>query len=998
MQNKGFVKIFAIALTLVCLFYLSFTFKTRSIENKAAQSQDEQAYLDSVMNKKVWLGIYSYKECREMQIGLGLDLKGGMNVILEVSIPDVVKALAANSQDPVFTETLNAAKKRSVSSQDNFVDIFAQEYARIAGPDAKLSTFFATSNLKEKINSQTPNDEIISVLKEEVNAAVSNSFNVLRTRIDRFGVAQPNIQELAGKQGRIMVELPGIKEPERVRKLLQGSANLEFWETYYTSEIQDVLNRIDSRLALKYADENPEEAQSETASQETDLSAEKDLAGQLLESEDSELDQTTAAQREALRKSNPLFARLMPYPYQGSEWVTGIAHYSDTAEINRMLASPEARAILPRDIVFLWGVKPFPGAEQYFELYNIKSDNKNGQPDLTGDVVTEAKADFDQHGRPCVSMTMNTEGARRWAVLTRQNVNRGIAIVLDGYVYSAPNVNGEIPNGRSEITGNFTVEDTQDLANVLKSGKMPAPAKIVQEDIVGPSLGQESIQKGFTSFIIAFIILMIYMCIIYGFIPGMIANGALLLNFFFTLGILTSFQAALTMSGIAGIVLTLGMAVDANVLIYERTKEELKSGKSVQSALTDGYKNAFSAIFDSNFTSIITGIILFNFGTGPIRGFATTLIIGIICSFFTAVFLTRIVYEHFLGKGKLQNLTFTTAFSKNLMQNTSVKFMEAAKKSFIIFGAAAVICIAFLATRGLSKSIDFTGGRNFVVQFENPVEPEEVRAILQDVITEDNVQAIALGTDHKTIRISTNYRIDEESENIDSEIEEFLFTSLKKAGKLSSNLTLATFIDRENRDGGSIISSQKVGPSIAEDITRGAIISVILALIAIFLYILVRFRNVAYSVGAIFALCFDTLIIIGMYSICWGWMPFSLEIDQTFIGAVLTAIGYSINDKVVIFDRIREFTGLYTKRNRKQLFDDALNTTLARTINTSVSTLIVLLAIFFLGGDSIRSFAFAMILGVLFGTCSSLFVAAPTAYLIMKKTKKEKEEIAAAKA
>ena len=997
MQNKGFVKIFAIALTLVCLFYLSFTFKTRSIENKAAQSQDEQAYLDSVMNKKVWLGIYSYKECREMQIGLGLDLKGGMNVILEVSIPDVVKALAANSQDPVFTETLNAAKKRSVSSQDNFIDIFAQEYARIAGPDAKLSTFFATSNLKEKINSQTSNEEIIAVLKEEVNAAVSNSFNVLRTRIDRFGVAQPNIQELAGKQGRIMVELPGIKEPERVRKLLQGSANLEFWETYNTAEIQDILNRIDSRLALKYADENPEE-EANDADEEAALNAEKDLAGQLLEGADAENDQAIAAQREALRKSNPLFARLMPYPYQGGEWVAGIAHYSDTAEINRMLASPEARAILPRDVVFLWGVKPFQGTEQYFELYNIKSDNKNGQPDLTGDVVTESKADFDQHGRPCVSMTMNTEGARRWAVLTRQNVNRGIAIVLDGYVYSAPNVNGEIPNGRSEITGNFTVEDTQDLANVLKSGKMPAPAKIVQEDIVGPSLGQESIQKGFTSFIIAFIILMIYMCIIYGLIPGMVANGALLLNFFFTLGILTSFQAALTMSGIAGIVLTLGMAVDANVLIYERTKEELKSGKSVQSALTDGYKNAFSAIFDSNFTSIITGIILFNFGTGPIRGFATTLIIGIICSFFTAVFLTRIVYEHFLGKGKLQNLTFTTAFSKNLMQNTSVKFMEAAKKSFIIFGAAAVICIAFLATRGLSKSIDFTGGRNFVVQFEQPVEPEEVRAILQDVITEDNVQAIALGTDHKTIRISTNYRIDEESETIDSEIEEFLFTSLKKAGKLSSNLTLATFIDRENRDGGSIISSQKVGPSIAEDITRGAIISVILALIAIFLYILIRFRNVAYSVGAIFALCFDTLIIIGMYSICWGWMPFSLEIDQTFIGAVLTAIGYSINDKVVIFDRIREFTGLYTKRNRKQLFDDALNTTLARTINTSVSTLIVLLAIFFLGGDSIRSFAFAMILGVLFGTCSSLFVAAPTAYLIMKKTKKEKEEIAAAKA
>ena len=990
MQNKGFVKIFAIALTVICLFYLSFTFKTRSIERHAAQSQDEQAYLDSVMNKKVWLGIYSYRECREMQIGLGLDLKGGMNVILEVSIPDVVKALANNSQDPEFVETLAAAKQVSVSSQENFVDIFAREYARIAGADAKLSKFFATSNLKEKINSQTSNEECISVLKTEVNNAVSNSFLVLRARIDRFGVAQPNIQELAGKQGRIMVELPGIKEPERVRKLLQGSANLEFWETYKYSEIQDVLTRIDSRLALNYADESADDAQ-EAVEETSAQSDELDLTT------NDEVAQSTKAQIEAARKRNPLLARLQPYGYADS-WVAGIAVYSDTAEINRMLASPEAKQYIPRDLKFMWGVKPMDGTEQIFELYCIKSDNKNGQADLSGDVVVDSKADFDQHGNPVVSMAMNTEGARRWATLTKQNIGRGVAIVLDGYVYSAPRVNDEITGGRSEISGNFTVEDTQDLANVLKSGKMPAPAKIVQEDIVGPSLGQESIQKGFTSFIIAFIILMIYMCVIYGFVPGMVANGALLLNFFFTLGILTSFQAALTMSGIAGIVLTLGMAVDANVLIYERTKEELKGGKSVQSALTDGYKNAFSAIFDSNFTSIITGIILFNFGTGPIRGFATTLIIGIICSFFTAVFLTRIVYEHFLGKGKLQNLTFSTGFSKNMMQNTAFKFMENAKKSFSVFGIIAVICIASLAIRGLSKSIDFTGGRNFVVQFEEAVEPEEVREILQGVITEDNVQAIALGTDHKTIRISTNYRIDEESETVDTEIEEFLYNSLKNAGKLSSNLTLATFIDRENRDGGSIISSQKVGPSIAEDITRGAIISVILALLAIFIYILIRFRNVAYSVGAIFALCFDTLIIIGMYSICWGWMPFSLEIDQTFIGAVLTAIGYSINDKVVIFDRIREFTGLYTKRGRKQLFDDALNTTLARTINTSVSTLIVLLAIFFLGGDSIRSFAFAMILGVVFGTCSSLFVAAPTAYLVMKKTKKEKEEIAAEKA
>ena len=1008
MQNKGFVKVFAIALTVICLFYLSFTFRTRSIEKAAAQSQDEQAYLDSVMNKKVWLGIYSFRECREMQIGLGLDLKGGMNVILEVSIPDVVKSLANNSTDPDFVQALANARKISVASQDNFVDIFYQEFKKV-NPSASLSGIFATSNLKERINVKSTDEEVITVLKEEVNAAVGNAFNVLRTRIDRFGVAQPNIQELAGKQGRIMVELPGIKEPERVRKLLQGSANLEFWETYKYEEISDIFATADRRLLDVMnggqASDEPVATEADEAAQAVGESADTlDLAGQLkAATENIDAEQMTAAQQKAaLMKTNPLFALLQPSPYSGC--IVGLSHYSDTAKVNEMLARPEIRTLFPRDLKLMWGVKAFDEGGQYFELYAIKVTGKNGQPALNGEAVSDSKADFDQFGKPSVSMTMNTEGARRWANITKQNVNRNVAIVLDGYVYSAPNVMNEITGGNSQITGSFTVEDTQDLANVLKSGKMPAPAKIVQEDIVGPSLGQESIQKGFISFIIAFIILMIYMCVIYGFVPGMIANGALLANFFFTLGILTSFQAALTMSGIAGIVLTLGMAVDANVLIYERTKEELAAGKTVASALADGYKNAFSAIFDSNFTSIITGIILFYFGTGPIRGFATTLIIGIICSFFTAVFLTRIVYEHFLGKGKMQDLTFTTKFSKNLMKNTKIKFMESARKSFTIWGVAAIALIACLAIRGLSKSIDFTGGRNFVVQFEQPVEPEEINQIMENAIEADNainegnVQAIALGTDHKTIRISTNYRIQEESETIDSEIEEFLFTSLKAAGKLSSNLDLATFIDRENREGGSIISSQKVGPSIAEDITRGAIISVILALIAIFLYILIRFRNVAYSVGAITALAFDTLIIIGMYSACWGWMPFSLEIDQTFIGAVLTAIGYSINDKVVIFDRIREFTGLYPKRDRKELFNDALNTTLARTINTSVSTLIVLLAIFFLGGDSIRSFAFAMILGVVFGTCSSLFVAAPTAYLVMKKTKKEKDAMKAAKA
>ncbi len=982
MQNKGFVKVLAVALTVICLFYLSFTFRTRGIEKRAAESpMGEQAYLDSVMNEKVWLGIYSYKECREMQIGLGLDLKGGMNVILEVSVPDVVKALANNTTDANFNAALVAAKNIAVSSQENFVDIFASQYNQIV-PNGNLNVFFATSQLKDRINVQSSNETVIEVVKEEVENAIDNSFNVLRTRIDRFGVAQPNIQELEGKQGRIMVELPGIKEPERVRKLLQGSANLEFWETYKYPEIADALYAIDRRYAEMVAAEDATEATEEVVAETTEDTTEGDLAASLLNNQESA--NLSAAQMEELKKTNPLLSRLSAPMYQDG-CIIGLSHYNDTAAVNEMLASAEVKTLLPRDLKLAWGVKAIDNKEQYYELYALKVTTKNGQAAMTGEAVSNSSADFDNHGNPSVSMTMNTEGAREWAKLTKQNINRNIAIVLDGYVYSAPNVENEIPGGNSQITGSFTVEDTQDLANVLESGKMPAPAKIVQEDIVGPSLGQESIRQGFMSFIVAFIVLMIYMCAMYGLVPGMIANGALLCNLFFTLGILTSFQAALTMSGIAGIVLTLGMAVDANVLIYERTKEELKAGKSVASAVADGYKNAFSAIFDSNFTSIITGIILFYFGTGPIRGFATTLIIGIICSFFTAVFLTRIVYEHFLGKGKMQNLTFTTGISKNLMQNSKIKFIEIAKKSSVVFGAFAVVCVAFLLVRGLSKSIDFTGGRNFVIQFEQPVEPEEVRDILEGVITEDNVSAIALGTDHKTIRVSTNYRINEDSENIDSEIEEFLFTSLKAAGKLSSDLDLATFIDRDNRAGGSIISSQKVGPSIADDITKGAIISVILALIAIFLYILLRFRNVAYSVGAIVALALDTLFIMGLYSICWGWMPFSLEIDQTFIGAILTAIGYSINDKVVVFDRIREYTHLYPKRDKKQLFNDAINTTLTRTINTSLSTLIVLLAIFFLGGDSIRSFAFAMILGVVFGTCSSIFIAAPTAYSIIRK-------------
>ena len=687
---------------------------------------------------------------------------------------------------------------------------------------------------------------------------------------------------------------------------------------------------------------------------------------------------------EQLKKEHPLLS-VLQLNQSGVGCIVGYADYNDTIQVNKVLNLKEVKDILPRDLKLMWGVKAsdMDKTGRIFELYAIKSTQRNGRAPLEGDVIVNARDEFDQFNKPCVSMSMNTEGSRRWAVLTKQNVGREIAIVLDGYVYSAPRVNGEITGGNSQITGNFTPEVTKDLANVLKSGKMPAPARIVQEDIVGPSLGQESINQGIMSFIVALIVLMVYMCAMYGFIPGMIANLALFVNFFFTLGILTSFHAALTMSGIAGMVLSLGMAVDANVLIYERTKEELRAGKGTRQALSEGYSNAFSAIFDSNLTSIITGIILFNFGTGPIRGFATTLIIGILCSFFTAVFLTRIVYEHYMNKDKWLNLTFTTGISKNLMQNVHYNFMGATRKSFTVWGIVIVVCIISFFVRGLAQSIDFTRGRNFVVQFEQVVQPETVRSLLQSKVGDANVQAIALGTDGKTIRVTTNYRIEEDSPTIDAEIEAFLYESLKEGNLLGEGTTLEIFIDRDNRTGGSIISSQKVGPSVADDIKTSAIWSVVFALIAIGLYILIRFNNIAFSIGATVALTIDTLFIIGAYSLFHGILPFSLEIDQTFIGAILTAIGYSINDKVVIFDRVREFFGLYPQRNRMQLFNDSLNTTLSRTINTSLSTLIVLLSILILGGDSIRSFAFAMILGVVIGTLSSLFVASPVAYLTM---------------
>ena len=989
MQNKGFVKVFAILLTLVCVFYLSFSFVTRHYNNKAKEYAKgdlklEQDYLDSLSNEKVWFGNWTLKQCREMEISLGLDLKGGMNVILEVSVPDVIKALADNKTDEAFNQALATAAKQAISSQDDVITLFIREYHRIA-PDARLSELFATQQLKDKVNQKTSDAEVEKVLRSEVKAAVDNSYNVLRTRIDRFGVVQPNIQSLEDKMGRIMVELPGIKEPERVRKLLQGSANLEFWETYNAKDVAPYLQAADNKLRSILANEAP-----------ADSAAVDSTAAPVMAQATSTADSLAAALKgenkaqtvdlAQIKKEHPLLA-VLQVNSSGQGPVVAYANYKDTAEINKYLSMREIQAELPKDLRLKWGVSAYEydPKGQTFELYAIRSTERNGRAPLEGDVVVSAKDEYDQFGKPAVSMSMNTDGSRRWAQLTKQNIGKSIAIVLDGYVYSAPNVNTEITGGNSQITGHFTPEQAKDLANVLKSGKMPAPARIVQEDIVGPSLGQASINAGVFSFIVALVLLMVYMCTMYGFIPGMVANGALVLNMFFTLGILSSFQAALTMSGIAGMVLALGMAVDANVLIYERTKEELRAGKGVKKALADGYSNAFSAIFDSNLTSIITGIILFNFGTGPIRGFATTLIIGILISFFTAVFMTRLVYEYFMNKDKWLNLTFSSKISKNLMANVHFDFMGGNKKWLTITGVILVICIGSLFVRGLSQSIDFTGGRNFKVQFENAVEPEQVRELISSKFGDANVSVIAIGTDKKTVRISTNYRIEEDGNNVDSEIEAYLYETLKPV--LTQNITLETFIDRENHTGGSIVSSQKVGPSIADDIKTSAMWSVVLALIAIGLYILIRFRNIAYSVGSVAALTSDTLMILGAYSLCWGWMPFSLEIDQTFIGAILTAIGYSINDKVVIFDRVREFFGLYPKRDKKQLFNDSLNTTLARTINTSLSTLIVLLCIFILGGDSIRSFAFAMILGVVIGTLSSLFIASPIAYMMLKNKK-----------
>ena len=992
MQNKGFVKVFAVLLTLVCMFYLSFSFVTRHYNSKAAEYAGgdpvkESSYLDSLSTQKVWLG-YTLKECREMEISLGLDLKGGMNVVLELNVADVIRSLSNNNQDENFNKALDLAYENQVTSQKDFIDLFAEEYKKLDN-GARLSAIFSTFELKDKITPQSSDAQVIAVLKEELKSAIDNSFNVLRTRIDRFGVVSPNIQRLE-TAGRILVELPGVKEPERVRKLLQGSANLEFWETYNLPEIYQQLVAADNMLAtILKSDDTAAVGSDTTAIEATEEVVADNAAAETTNDADSLLakigedkpEAQAAKSMEEFAKQHPLFAVLQINQYNGQLApgpVVGIADKKDIAKINEYLNMKQVKDILPRNLSLKWGVKAIDEKEQYFYLYAIKMTNRDGTPALGGDVVTDANADFvQQAGRSeqQVSMTMNAEGAKAWARLTKENIGKAVAIVLDDMVYSAPNVQVEITGGRSQITGHFTPEEAKDLANVLKSGKMAASVHIVQEDVVGPSLGQEAINSGVISFVLALILLMFYMCAFYGVLPGLIADGALVLNIFFTMGILASFQAVLTLPGIAGMELTLGMAVDANALIYERTKEELRAGKSLNKAIADGYSNAFSAIFDSNLTSIITGVVLFYFGTGPIRGFATTMIIGLFASFLTAVFLTRIVYEALLAKDKLKNVTFTTSITKDLLTNPKINFLAARKVGYLIPAGIIVLGAISMSTIGLNNGIDFTGGRNYVIRFAQDVKTDEVRNLL-DAQLDGSVSVIQIGTPDQ-VRVSTNYKIEDNDPAIDQEIENKLFEGVKSL--LPEGTTLAQFTDQY------IQSSQKVGPSMADDIKNAAFLAVVFAMFCMAAYILLRFRDISFSVGAFASVAVTTLCIISFYTLLWKVLPFSMEVDQTFIAAILTIIGYSINDTVVVFDRIRETIGLYPKRDRYQVINDALNSTLSRTFNTSLTTLVVVLCIFILGGATIRSFTFAILLGIIIGTYSTLFVATPIAYELQKK-------------
>ena len=975
MQNKVFTGVIATLLALICLFYLSFSMVTshhnaKAEEYAAGNEALYKEYIDSISTEKVYLGYYTYQQCREMEIGLGLDLKGGMNVTLQISVADVLKQLSNNNPDPNFNKAIANAVANQADNND-FLQVFVEEYKKL-DPNVRLAAIFSTHELKERIKPGSTNDEVITVLREELNTAVDNSYNVLRNRIDRFGVVAPNIQKLE-KDGRILVELPGVKEPERVRNLLQGTANLEFWETYKYEELAAALQSVNGALATAAARQAEADTTvvAEVAENVADTVA-TDSVSAALETLVAENDE--AAQFEQFRKQNPLFAVLVQDNFQGSP-IIGFAHKNDTAEVNQMLASKLAQDILPSNLELRWTVKAIDEKETYFQLIALKS-GKGGRAAMSGDVVVDARDDFDKYrGGSVVHMEMNSQGAKEWEKLTGNNIGNAIAIVLDDQVYSFPNVNGAIAGGSSEISGGFTPEEAKDLANVLKSGKMAAGINIIQEDVIGPSLGQEAINSGIISFIVALVILMIYMVAVYGLIPGMVVNVGLLINFFFTMGILASIQAVLTLSGIAGIVLALGMAVDANVLIFERTKEELRAGKNLKTAIADGYKNAFSAIFDSNLTSIITGVILLMYGTGPIKGFATTLIIGIVISFFIAVFLSRIALEWISDKEWGKNITFTTNLSKNILVNNNFNILGSRKIGFIISLALVVIMTISFFARGVNQGIDFSGGRNYVVRFDEAVNTQEVQRMLAPQFEGSSLSVITISSENQ-VRVSTNYRIAENDENIDQEILEKLYTGL-------TSLVGEKGVDAFEAE--NVMSVQKVGPSIAEDIKIGAMWAVFFSLIAIFLYILLRFRDIAFSVGTLVSLAFTSYVIIGLYSLFYGIIPFSMEIDQTFIAAILTVIGYAVNDTVVVFDRIREEVQLYPKRNRAEVINYALNSTLSRTMNTSLSTAVVLLVIFILGADTIRSFVFAMLVGVIVGTFATLFVATPIAFEIQKR-------------
>ena len=1011
MQNKGLVITLAACLALVSAFYLSFSFVTSSYDKKAAEyaqgdAAKEYQYLDSVAGEKVWFG-YTLKECREKELNLGLDLKGGMNVTMEVSVPDIIRALSGHNTTENFNNAIALANEKQKSSGADYLTLFFESFYELDA-NAQLASVFSTFELKDKVSLTSTNAEVEKVVREEVEGAINNSFNVLRTRIDRFGVVQPNIQKLA-QTGRILIELPGIKEPERVRKLLQGSANLEFWETYDLAEILPQFSQINAEIAKANASTEAAQAEVEEVEVVEEVVADDvDALVDGLAAADSlaQLEADQKAAFEEYKKNNPLFAIMQMSVNQAGQAyrgpVVGTAHYTDTAKVMAMLNSQVAKAVLPRELKLCWTVKAIDAAEAYYQLVALKSQT-NGRPSLEGDVITDARADFGQTSAYAnVSMTMNAEGARDWQRITRDNIGKSIAIVLDGYVYSFPTVQNEIAGGSSQITGNFTVEEAKDLANTLNSGKMPAPARIIQEDVVGPSLGKEAITAGMWSFVLGFILIMLYMICYYGFTAGMIANIALLCNVFLLAGILSSFSAVLTLPGIAGIVLTMGMAVDANVLIYERIREERRAGKNLRKAIEDGFSGAISAIVDSNVTSFLTGAILAIFGTGPIKGFAVTYMIGIISSFLTAVFVCRMLLEAYAKKENAKELNFTTKLMQNFLQNTKVNFIGARKVTYIVSGAIIVLGALALNPHFFGKlnlGIDFSGGRNYIIRFAQDVNTEEVNASLDNVFMaakaelgdEENfaLNVITIGEANQ-VRVSTNYLINDNAEDVEETIETLLYEGCKPF--LAEDITFDAFKSTELNPEIGIMQSQKVGPAIADDITQSAIWAVLAALLGIFLYVLLRFRNFAFSVGALVGLAHDALFVLGAYALLWKVMPFSMEIDQSFIAAILTIIGYSINDTVVVFDRVREYKGLYPKRELMLNINNALNDTLSRTFSTSMSTFVVLLAIFCFGGETIRGFVFALMLGVIIGTYSTLAVATPLAYDIQEAMRRRKEK------